>query len=211
MNRKAHRFTKNFVRTRFFLFHSLFPLKSTSVQKWKKSTKSLFFFFFNTLFKNYWAHWTNFRSMSSKACQKMCYFQFMINGETSERVIFKMNEDMAPVMASKFIELCTGTLAPPGYLGSKVFPVYLYISWFSSIYFTYFFIFSIKLSTTTGQDRKAFLRWEEVKLTTMKIFYSLLMSRLCRRNLALFYLQFKRKTIGFDNVYLIAKILYLFS
>ena len=67
-------------------------------------------------------------AMSSKACQKMCYFQFMINGETSERVIFKMNEDMAPVMASKFIELCTGTLAPPGYLGSKVFPVYLYIS-----------------------------------------------------------------------------------
>ena len=35
-------------------------------------------------------------AMSSKACQKMCYFQFMINGETSERVIFKMNEDMAP-------------------------------------------------------------------------------------------------------------------
>jgi hypothetical protein len=30
----------------------------------------------------------------------------------------------------------------------------------------------------------------------------LLMSRLCRRNLALFYLQFKRKTIGFDNVYI---------
>lgn len=52
----------------------------------------------------------------------------MINGEASERVIIKMNEDMAPVMAAKFIELCTGTLAPPGYLGSKVFPVFLYIS-----------------------------------------------------------------------------------
>lgn len=56
----------------------------------------------------------------------MCYFQFLINGEASERVIFKINEDLAPTMASKFIEFCTGTLAAPGYLGSKVFSVRVY-------------------------------------------------------------------------------------
>jgi hypothetical protein len=53
----------------------------------------------------------------------MCYFQFLINGEASERVIFKINYDMAPIMASKFLEFCTGTLAAPGYLRSKVFLV----------------------------------------------------------------------------------------
>ncbi|KZS12693.1 Uncharacterized protein APZ42_022797 [Daphnia magna] len=51
----------------------------------------------------------------------MCYFQFLIDNQPSERVIFKLDDQLAPIMASKFREFCTGNI-PPGYLGSIVFP-----------------------------------------------------------------------------------------
>lgn len=79
---------------------------------------------FYTLFKYYWAHWANFRILSPKLCQKLCYFKLKINGDVIRHVIFEMNDKVAPVMTSKFLELCSGTLACPGYSGSKVFPVY---------------------------------------------------------------------------------------
>jgi len=63
--------------------------------------------------------------MPPNVYQKMCYFQFLINGEASERLIFEIFDEMAPVMASKFREFCTGTLGGPGYIGSKVFSVCL--------------------------------------------------------------------------------------
>ncbi|XP_046636708.1 uncharacterized protein LOC124315225 [Daphnia pulicaria] len=66
---------------------------------------------------------TNEKLKMPNICPRKCYFQFRINDEeASERVIFELYDDMAPIMASKFREFCTGTLGALGYLGSKVFP-----------------------------------------------------------------------------------------
>ncbi|XP_057367393.2 uncharacterized protein LOC130688430 [Daphnia carinata] len=54
----------------------------------------------------------------------MCYFQFLIDDQPSERVILKVDDQLAPIMASKFREFCTGNI-PPGYLGSLVFPQHI--------------------------------------------------------------------------------------
>ncbi|KAI9562612.1 hypothetical protein GHT06_010066 [Daphnia sinensis] len=51
----------------------------------------------------------------------MCYFRFLIDDKPSERVIFELDDQLAPIMASKFREFCTGKI-PPGYQGSIVFP-----------------------------------------------------------------------------------------
>lgn len=67
---------------------------------------------------------TRFRLNASSNGRKMCYFQFRIDDQPSERVIFEVNDEFAPIMASKFRDFCTGNI-PPGYLGSTVSPVSL--------------------------------------------------------------------------------------
>lgn len=136
-------------------------------------------------------------------CPRKCYFQFRINDEeASERVIFELYDDMAPIMASKFREFCTGTLGALGYLGSKVFPVCLNPMHLIFCNQNIFLNFSTKLSTINYRRWKVSLVWEEVKFSILKIICSLLTSHLCRPNLVRFYLLSKRITFGWDTTHI---------
>ena len=55
---------------------------------------------------------------SPAVAQSKCYFRLSVDGVMTERIVFQLDYAAAPVMSSKFAEMCT---SKTGYLKSRIF------------------------------------------------------------------------------------------